>query len=96
MKKYLFVFSLLASLATVACDTSSKASTTQTLAATQPVPAPVAAAPVAIDSAMTPMQMKKAFVKKRNTDLMQQAPMTQEERRKMLQPPPPEAPTKKQ
>ena len=86
MKKYLFVFVLLASLATVACDTSSKASTTQTLA---PTPTPqqqaVAAAPVAIDTTISPMQAKKGFAKKR--DMMQAAPMTPEEKQKMLRAP---------
>jgi hypothetical protein len=64
MKKYLFVLSFFAILATVACDTSSKASTAQTAA-----PAPQAqtvAAPTAlvVDSMAADMQMKKALSKK--------------------------------
>jgi hypothetical protein len=43
MKKYFFVLSFFAILAAVACNTSSKASTTQTVAAqSQPVAAPTA------------------------------------------------------
>lgn len=84
MKKYLFVFSLLASLATVACDTSSKASTTQTLAPAPPVQEAVVAAPVALDTTLSPMEAKKGFKKKMKMDMMQAAPMTPEEKHKML------------
>ncbi len=87
MKKYLFVFSLLASLATIACDTSSKASTTQTLAVTPHAPEPLPAAPVAVDTAISPIQAKKGFNKKVNKDMMQRAPMTPEEKHKMLSAP---------
>ena len=95
MKKHLFVFSILASLATAACHTSSKTSTTQTLAATQPALERAPAAPATVDSAITPMDMKKAFVKKKNNSMMQQVPMSVEEKRKMLRPEDP-TPTKKQ
>ena len=64
MTKYLFVFVLLASLATVACDTSSKASTTQTLAPAPPTQAAVVAAPIALDTVISPMEAKKGFKKK--------------------------------
>jgi hypothetical protein len=83
MKKYLFVFSTLASLATVACDTSSKASTAQPLAVTPhaQVPAPV----TAVDTAISPMQAKKGFKKSMTMELMQQAPITPEQAQKMKQ-----------
>ena len=84
MKKYLFVFVLLASLATVACDTSSKASTTQTLAPVPPAPVAVVAAPIALDTAISPMEAKKGFKKKMKMEMMQAAPMTPEEKHKML------------
>ena len=87
MKKYLFVFSLLASLAIIACDTSSKASTTQTLAVTPRASEPVAPAPVALDTALSPMEAKKGFKKKMKMDMMQAAPMTPEEKQKMLRAP---------
>ena len=78
MKKYLFVFTVLATLATTACDTSSKASTTQPLTTTT---APVAEAQpqlanqptVVSDSAMLMMRKKSDF-KKKNVDMMRQAP----------------------
>jgi hypothetical protein len=75
MKKYLFVLSFFAILATVACDTSSKASTTQTAA-----PAPQAqtvAAPTAlvVDTMAANMQMKKALSKKASkVQLLEMAP----------------------
>ena len=84
MKKYLFVLSLFASLAIVACNTSSKASTTQTLAATPPTPEQVAPAPVAVDTAISPMQAKKGFKKNMKMDVMQAVPITPEEKHKML------------
>jgi hypothetical protein len=88
MKKYLFVFSILASLATVACDTSSKASTTQqAIAVTPHAPEPVPATAIAIDTAISPMNAKKGFKKKMTTEMMQQAPMTPEEKQKMLSKP---------
>lgn len=96
MKKYLFVFTCCAIIATVACDTSSKASTTQTLTAAAPPPPPEpVAVPIPItDSIVSPTQMKKAFVKKQ-PGMMERAPMTKEERHRMLQGPP-EVPAKKQ
>lgn len=68
MKKYFFALSFLAVFATVACDTSSKASTTQTtavaqtVATTQPAPPPtlVTGDSMSVDKTM----MKKAFSKK--------------------------------
>ena len=84
MKKYLFVFSILASLATVACDTSSKASTTQTLAPAPPVQEAVVVAPIALDTVISPMEAKKGFKKKMKMEMMQAVPMTPEEKHKML------------
>ena len=70
MKKYLFVFTVLAALATTACDTSSKASTTQSLTS-----APVAAAQPQPESATQPtvisdstMLMRKKSQFKRGTE----------------------------
>lgn len=66
MKKYFFVLSFCAILATVACDTSSKASTTQTAAATpqaQTIAQPTA---LVVDTMAASMQMKKALAKKNN------------------------------
>ena len=80
MKKYLFVFTVLAALATTACDTSSKASTTQPLAATAPVAEPqpqlqAANQPTVVsDSAM--MMRKKSDFKKRSVDMMKVSPET--------------------
>jgi hypothetical protein len=72
MKKYFFVLSFLAILATVACDTSSKASTTQTVAAQpQSVAAPTA---IVADTMAVSMPAKKAFSKKAVN--MQRAEMT--------------------
>jgi hypothetical protein len=62
MKKIIITFSLFAMLATVACDTSSKASTTQVAAAapqTQTV-----ATPVAIPDSVADYQVKKFQAKK--------------------------------
>lgn len=85
MKKYLFVFSILASLATVACDTPSKASTTQqAIAVTPHAPDPVPSAPVAVDTAISPMSAKQGFKKKMKMEMMQAAPMTPEEKHRML------------
>lgn len=86
MKKYLFVFSILASLATVACDTSSKTSTTQPLAVTPHAPEPLPA-PVALDTVISPMEAKKGFKKKMKMEMMQAAPMTPEQKHKMLSKP---------
>jgi hypothetical protein len=62
MKKYFFVLSFFAILAAVACNTSSKASTTQTVAAqSQPVAAPTA---IVADTMAASMPAKKAFSKK--------------------------------
>ena len=66
MKKYFFVLSFCAILATVACDTSSKASTTQTAGATpqaQTIAQPTA---LVVDTMAASMQMKKALAKKAN------------------------------
>ena len=98
MKKYLFVFTLLAALATAACDTSSKASTTQTLTTAPPTTQTVAATAPATDSVVTPVQpiqmTKKGFVKKGPGSLERQ-PMTPEEKHRLLKGPP-EVPAKKQ
>ena len=97
MKKYLFVFTVLAAFATTACHTSSKASTAQTL--TTAPPQTIAATTPATDSVPTPLQpiqlvSKKGFVKK-GPGALERQPMTPEERHRMLQGPP-EVPTKKQ
>ena len=65
MKKYLFVFTVLAALATTACDTSSKASTTQSLTsapvvAAQPQPQLATQPTVITDSTML-MRKKSQF-----------------------------------
>ncbi len=81
MKKYLFVFTLFVALATTACDTSSKASTTQPLTTAQ---APVEPQPqlqtanqptVVSDSAMLMMRKKSEF-KKKSVDMMKVSPET--------------------
>ena len=74
MKKYFFVFSFCAILAAVACDTSSKASTTQTVAAqSQPVAAPT---PIVADTMAASMPAKKAFSKKAmNMQRVEMAPL---------------------
>jgi hypothetical protein len=63
MKKYFFVFSLLSLLTTVACDTSSKASSTQTLTK-QPETVTQVVLPAVIDST-SDVQLKKGYPKKK-------------------------------
>ena len=99
MKKYLLIFTIGISLALIACDTSSKMSTTQTLTTAPPPPTEtLTTTPPATDSSgatpLQPVQLKKAFVKK-VPGVMERQPMTPEERHKALQGPP-EVPTKKQ
>lgn len=75
MKKYLFIFTTLATLATIACDTSSKASTTQTLA-----PAPTTVAEPTAQTTNQPtvisdtsmMARKKGQFQKAKSDMMQE------------------------
>ena len=82
MKKYLFILSIFATLATTACDTSSKASTTQTLAPTTPAVATTPEPPlqtanqptVVSDSAM--LMRKKSQFKKASVDMMRESPAT--------------------
>jgi hypothetical protein len=67
MKKYFFILSICAIFATVACDTSSQATTTQMATAPQTSPAPTALAAPQQDSAMSNQQMKKAYSGKAKT-----------------------------
>jgi hypothetical protein len=92
MKKYLFIFSSFALLATTACDTSSKATTTQT--AVVPQQPQTVAAPIAkTDTAIAVMPEKKQFSKKAMK--MQRAEMGPIEKGEMLRKPD-EVPAKKQ
>jgi hypothetical protein len=92
MKKYLFIFSSFALLATTACDTSSKATTTQTAVVAQQ-PQTVAAPIAKTDTAIAVMPEKKQFSKKAMK--MQRAEMGPIEKGEMLRKPD-EVPAKKQ
>jgi hypothetical protein len=79
MKKYLFVFTILALVATVACDTSSKASTTQTAAAPQTIAAPTTVQepkfiPLDSTAAMDKGSFKKASKKNMQIERAEMAP----------------------
>jgi hypothetical protein len=63
MKKYFFVFSLLSLLTSVACDTSSKASSTQTLTR-QPETVTQVVLPAVIDTT-SDVKLKKGYSKKK-------------------------------
>jgi hypothetical protein len=63
MKKIIITFSFFAMLTTVACDTSSKATTTQMASAPAPQPQTVAT-PVAIPDSIADYQVKKFQAKK--------------------------------
>jgi hypothetical protein len=67
MKKYFFTLSIVAIFATVACDTSSKGTTTQMAAAPQTQPAPSAPNAFKADSAVSAQQMKKGYSAKAKT-----------------------------
>ncbi len=79
MKKYFFALSLLALLATVACETASKTATTQTAAAPQVATVAVPVAAVADSATLVPS--KKGYSKKA---MMQHAEMAPLEKAQML------------
>lgn len=80
MKKYFFILSALAILATAACDTSSKAATSQPTA-TVSQPAATSTPVVAVADSTISSPMKKGYGKK---TMMQHAEMAPMEKAQML------------
>jgi hypothetical protein len=78
MKKYFFILSIFAILATVACDTSSKGTVSQVAPTTQAetVATPV---PIATDSAVTLKPDKTRMSKKERMQHAEMAPMNKAE-----------------